>query len=526
MSRNQAVQWYAQAVEALNRGHWTEAAQMADRLLKGAPEHPGVHFVAGVAALQQKQIPHALGHLQRAASLNPKRSDYAAQYARALAAGRLVREAVIAAEQAMSLSPSDPLTLDTLGVVFTQANAHTRAVEAFRQAAALMPDAASYRFNLATSLTFSGDLEGAEREYEACIALEPRYWKAHLGLAQLRKQTTEHHHLNRLRSLLEQFQGDDSARLYLNLALAKELEDLRDYVPSFEHLKAGKAAGGAGRKYSIARDEALFEAVTRSFGNPAQVSAGSQSEEPIFVIGMPRSGTTLVDRILSSHSSVHSAGELQNFGVLLKRASGSRTPSMMDPDTVSRAMQVDWTALGDAYVASTRPGTGHTARFIDKLPHNFLYAGFIARALPRAKIICLRREPTDTCLGNFRQLFSQSSPYYDYSFDLMDTGRYYLLFDRLMAHWQRVLPGRIFEFGYEELVDSQERSTRRLLEFCELPWEDTCLYFEKNQSPVATASAVQVREPINRKSLQRWKHYEGQMTELRKLLKEGGAITD
>jgi hypothetical protein len=345
-------------------------------------------------------------------------------------------------------------------------------------------------------------------------------------LAQLRKQTTEHHHLNRLRSLLEQFQGDDSARLYLNLALAKELEDLRDYVPSFEHLKAGKAAGGTGRKYSIARDEALFEAVTRAFESPAQVSAGSQSEEPIFVIGMPRSGTTLVDRILSSHSSVHSAGELQNFGVLLKRASGSRTPSMMDPDTVSRAMQVDWTALGDAYVASTRPGTGHTARFIDKLPHNFLYAGFIARALPRAKIICLRREPTDTCLGNFRQLFSQSSPYYDYSFDLMDTGRYYLLFDRLMAHWQRVLPGRIFEFGYEELVDSQERSTRRLLEFCELPWEDTCLYFEKNQSPVATASAVQVREPINRQSLRRWKHYEGQMTELRKLLKEGGAITD
>src|SRR5690606_9376032 len=126
-----------------------------------------------------------------------------------------------------------PLTLDTLGVVFTQANAHTRAADAFRQAAALMPNAASYRFNLATSLTFSGDLDGAEKEYEACIRLEPRYWKAHLGLAQLRTQTASHHHLDRLRSLLAQFPHDEVARMYLNLALAKELEDLKDYAPSF-----------------------------------------------------------------------------------------------------------------------------------------------------------------------------------------------------------------------------------------------------------------------------------------------------
>lgn len=498
---------------------------MADRLLKSAPEHPGVHFVAGVAALQQQQVPHALGHLQRAASLNPKRADYAAQYARALAAGRLLREATIAADRAMSLAPSDPLTLDTLGVVFTQANAHSRAVEAFRQAAALMPNAASYRFNLATSLTFSGDLDGAEKEYEACIALEPRYWKAHLGLAQLRTQTAGHHHLDRLRSLLARVPHDEVAQTYLNLALAKELEDLKDYVPSFEHLKAGKAAGGAKRRYNIARDEALFETLIGEFEGPIQGARGSGSAEPIFVIGMPRSGTTLIERILSSHPSVHSAGELQNFGVMLKRASGSRTQEMLDADTLTRAMQIDWAKLGDGYVASTRPGTGHTAHFVDKLPHNFLYAGFIAHALPRAKIICLRREATDTCLGNFRQLFAQTSPYYDYSFDLLDTGRYYLLFDRLMAHWQRVLPGRILEVGYEELVESQESVTARVLEFCNLPWEKACLHFERNRAPVATASAVQVREGINRKSIQRWKHYGDQMSELRALLARGGAIT-
>lgn len=167
---------------------------------------------------------------------------------------------------------------------------------------------------------------------------------------------------------------------------------------------------------------------------------GSASEEPIFVIGMPRSGTTLVDRILSSSSAVHSAGELQRiFGVVLKRASRSRTPELLDVDTVRSAASLYWRQLGDAYVASTRPATAGKPRFVDKLPQIFLDAGFIARALPNARIICLRRNPMDTCLGNFRQSVAQSTPYYDYLFDLLDTGRYYILFDRLMTHWRNTM---------------------------------------------------------------------------------------
>ena len=135
---------------------------------------------------------------------------------------------------------------------------------------------------------------------------------------------------------------------------------------------------------------------------------------------MPRSGTTLVERMLSSHPDVHSAGELQDFGIVLKRASGSQTRQMLDVDTIERAREADWKKVGEAYLQATRPNTGSTPRFIDKLPHNFLYAGFIAKALPNAKLVCLRRNPMDTCLGNFRQLFAQTSPYYDYSFDIMD----------------------------------------------------------------------------------------------------------
>lgn len=513
---------YKLAIDALNRGLWGEALALADEVLKTVRNHGGVHFVAGVASLQLQQVPGALRHLQRAVRLSPARPDYAAQYARALASARMLREAVLAAEQAVALGAADALTLDTLGVVFTQANAHSHAVEVFGRAAALKPDMASYRFNLATSLTFTGDIDGAEREYEVCLSLEPRYWKAHLALSQLRRQSPQSNHLERLRSLLQRWGGESEARLYLHLSLAKELEDLEQYPTAFAHLVEGKVAGGLGRNYSTQRDEALFTAIEQACSAVATSDMGSENAEPIFIIGMPRSGTTLVDRILSSHPQVHSAGELQNFGVLFKRMSGSETPYLIDPETVAHVCHMDWRALGDAYVASTRPGTGHVPRFVDKLPHNFLYAGFIANALPNARIICLRRNPMDTCLSNFRQLFALSSPYYDYSFDLMDTGRYYLLFHRLMTHWQRVMPGRILELDYETLVDAQEEKTRQLLDFCGLPWDDACLHFERNAAPVATASAVQVRAPMNRSALDRWKRYADQLTELCALLERGG----
>ncbi|MEL1265386.1 sulfotransferase [Pseudoxanthomonas putridarboris] len=241
------------------------------------------------------------------------------------------------------------------------------------------------------------------------------------------------------------------------------------------------------------------------------------------MIGMPRTGTTLVERMLSLHPQVHSAGELQNFGVALKRATGSRTRHLLDPDTIARAAELDWERLGQDYIASTRPGTGHTPRFVDKLPHNFLYAGYIARALPHARLVCLRRNPLDTCLSNFRQLFALNTPYFDYANDLLDTGRHFLLFDRLMAHWRDVLPGRVLEVRYEDIVDDPQAQARAVLDFCGLPWDDACLDFQRNPSPVATASAVQVRQPLYRSALDRWKHYEAHLGGLRRLLEAGGA---
>ena len=519
---------YRQAAAALDRGDWPLAQRLAGALASHAHGHGGVHYIAGVASLQMQQVRRAIEHLRLAADHGPGQPEYLAQYARALSSGHRHAEATAVADRAMALDCKDAVTFDTLGSVYSLANAHGPAVEAYRRACGLMPGHAGFRFNLATSHMVQGDMDAARREYEACIAADPGYWRGYLALAQLRSCTPADNHVQALLAQLANHPDDVGAQLYLHMALAKELEDLGDYPEAFEHYTRGRAAQRRMEGPSAERDAATFASMRRWFDRPLQEAPGHDSREPIFVLGMPRSGTTLTDRILSMHSQVHSAGELANFGVAVWNAGGRSARSLpgvlanLDPGFNA------WEALGRSYVASTRAaGTGRTPRFVDKLPHNFLYIGFIARALPNARIICLRRDPMDTCLSNFRQPFSPGLPDYAYSLDLLDIGRYYLLFDKLMAFWRQQMPGRILELHYEALVDDQERATRELLDFCGLPWEEGCLHFEDNRSPVATASAVQVRSGMNRNSVQRWKRYGERLDPLRRLLSEGGiAIED
>ena len=209
---------------------------------------------------------------------------------------------------------------------------------------------------------------------------------------------------------------------------------------------------------------------------------------------------------------------------MLKRASGTPSNHVLDAETLEAGGRCDLAALGSAYVESTRPRTGHTPRFIDKMPLNFFYAPLIHSALPHAKIICLRRNPLDTCLSNYRQLFATNFSYYNYAYDLLETGRYYAAFDALTAHWRAGLPQNYLEVRYEDVVDHTEQEARRLVEFCELPWDARCLAFQDNTAPVATASSVQVRQPIYRTSVERWRHYERELAPLRALLVDAGVL--
>jgi hypothetical protein len=269
---------------------------------------------------------------------------------------------------------------------------------------------------------------------------------------------------------------------------------------------------------------AAFAAAEESAGAP-RVTGGHDSAEPIFIVGMPRTGTTLVDRIISSHPDVMSAGELGNFSALAHGLLGLK--ELDDARMLARAGDLDLARLGKAYVDSTRPLTGKTAHFIDKMPVNFLNAALILKALPNARVVCLRRHPMDACLSNYRQIFGADVAPYRYTLSLEDTAGYYKLFDALAARWRDVLPGdRYLEVSYEGLVADLEPQARRLVDFCGLGWDDACLAFHENAAPVATASSVQVRSPIYSSSVGRWRRYGEAVTPLRAALEAAGVIVD
>jgi tetratricopeptide (TPR) repeat protein len=508
---------YAQLIQAYQQNRLAEAQALCAQLFPLAPDHPGVFGMAGLVHLGLQRPGEAALYLERATTLDPTRTDFAVLHAKALAEVQLTGPATTAADRALPLAQGDAAALDTLGVIYTLAHSHRKAAEAFRQAVEASPRNAPLRYNLATALITIGDMDGAERELHACIEVNPAHWPAYLALSQLRSATDAYNHIQQWQDITRNRFGEAASETYLQLALGKEYEDLGQYARAFEHYARGKKARRMQRTYSPDRDRAIVDQLTRTFPLAAQTT-GHSTSEPIFVVGMPRTGTTLIERILSNHPLVQAAGELQNFAGVLQRASGTTTPLLLARDQPERTGKLDWIKLGADYLASTRPVTGHSRHFIDKLPHNFLYIGFIAHALPQAPIICLRRNPLDTCIANFRQLFDHGSMHFDYSNDLLDIGRYYLLFDRLMQHWDRSFPGRILQVSYEALVASPEEEIRRLLAFCGLPWDDACLRIEENTAPVATLSATQVRSPIHRGGVGRWKRYEAQLGDLRTLL--------
>ncbi|HUQ51976.1 MAG TPA: sulfotransferase [Gammaproteobacteria bacterium] len=521
------TEWHKEAEHALNRRDYRLAHELCLKILTAEPEHADALFLLGVVAAEHRNFGKAVEIIDRALALAPAKPEYWAQRGRCLLSLQRPREGFEAAQRALELDPHDALTLDTIGVVMTRAGAHTEAVEPFRRAVARDSTKAPYHYNLGASLQFSGALQDAELEYREALRRDPTYHRAWSSLAQVARAPLTPADVATLERALEQPGLDADAELHLCHALAKQHEDEGRYDAAFRLLERGKRRKAAALGYGFAADGSLFAAAARL---PAALAAragdghGHGSHEPIFIVGMPRTGTTLVERILSSHPKVFSAGELTNFGLVLKRATATASNRVLDAETLDASARCDFAAVGEAYVESTRPRTGHKQRFIDKMPLNFFYAPLIRRCLPNAKIVCLRRNPLDTCLSNYRQLFATSFSYYNYAYDLLDTGRYYAAFHALAALWRESLADNYLEVRYEDVVDRTEREARRLVEFCGLPWDSRCLEFENNAAPVATASSAQVRQPIYRSGLERWRHYERELEPLRALLSSAGVL--
>jgi tetratricopeptide (TPR) repeat protein len=348
-------------------------------------------------------------------------------------------------------------------------------------------------------------VDDAERHVATLLQLEPFHPGALQLRSMLRTQTSERNHVADLEARLARAPQRPAVLAGCCYALAKEYEDLQRYNESFRALERGARAYRRTLKYDVHGELASLQAVRQAFTRKAfeSLGPGFEAERPIFIVGMPRTGTTLLERLLGSHSQVWSVGEFTAFPSLLVELVNERLAGTTGVKVASDAsLSIDFRELGKRYAAAARQLAGERPCFVDKLPFNYLYCGYILAALPNARLIHLVRDPLDTCYAVYKTLFSKA---YFYSYDFDELADYYVGYRQQMEHWHRVLPGRILDVHYEALVNDPEVQARRVLEWCGLAWEDSVLSFHEQDQPSMTASAVQVRRPIYTDSIGSWR---------------------
>ena len=410
-----------------------------------------------------------------------------------------------------------------LGQAWAALGAYDKAAKYYRRGADGLPFDANAQYLTGAAMVFAGDFEGARERLERAVRINPRHHQAWYTLVDLVPQTAEANHIEALERLFAGADAEGDRTLFVGHALAKTYEDLGDHPRALQWLGKAKAVRRKLVAYSRDFEDAGFQAAAASWD--ALSGQGHDSEEPIFIGGMPRSGTTLVEAILGAHPDVTAGGELQLAPPLVRMVSKGLDRHVFDAGNFQTLQAGDLAALGRAYVQATRPLTGRTARFTDKTPANHLFAGVLLRALPRARIVNLRRDPMDSILSYYRTVFSGRHAYPSV-YDLKSAAEHYVRFHRLAEHWTSTLPAdRYMEIGYEEIVADQEGATRRLLAFAGLSFDEATLRFHEQTGVVTTASAVQVRQPVYASSVGRWKRYGDGLEPALQVLRDAGIPT-
>ncbi len=516
----------ANAENALSAKEYKQCHQYCMTAIRLSPQRPEPLFLLGLLAADHKNFGKALELVERSLAIDPNNPRFLSQHAKLLTLLSRQQEASQSVDRAIKANPEDPLSLDTIGVVLARIGRHEEALSYFEKSVLLCPDNANFQYNFGSALQFSGRFDDAQQALENSISLNPNDFRVYTSLTSLKKQTEQDNHIEVMARLFSETEDAD-ARLQLGHALAKSHEDLGLYQEAMDWLVRGKTLKSERLKYSFSQHNEIFDAAENLRANNMNSELETQGLNPIFIVGMPRTGTTLIDRIISSHPSATSMGELTDFGSHLKAATGTPSRFVLDAETLSQASSIDLEQVGEKYLEGTKRLRGEHPTFVDKMPLNFFYVPALLSALPSARIVVLRRNPMDTCLSNFRQLFRTSYSYYNYAYDLRDTAKFYARFDRLMTKWRDELPSSRFrEFNYESIVEDQERESREIVSFCGLPWSEACLDFHKNKAPVATASSVQVRNPIYSTSVERWKKYGASVSPLYDALQELGVNVD
>ncbi|MGO9634119.1 MAG: tetratricopeptide repeat-containing sulfotransferase family protein [Steroidobacteraceae bacterium] len=437
-----------------------------------------------------------------------------------VAAGRLP-EAETAIRKLLQVEPENPQNWVALGTVYTRLLRQEDALAAFEEAARLNPREVRLRLSIGHVLKTLGRRAQCEQAYHACLTMDPDFGEAYWSLADLKNYLFTDAEIATMRDLAAAPAGASTDKVasgnaaQLQFALGRALEQRGEYPQAFDHYAAGNALRRRESPFNIVKFEAKSWRVRDFFNSAffaAHVGSGFPDTSPIFVVGLPRSGSTLVEQILASHSCIEGTMELPNIVTMVREFDHLGEDNDAYPESVRSASAERLGALGQRYIDETRPIRAGRPRFIDKMPNNFSHVGLIHAILPNATVIDVRRHPMDSCFSTFKQHFAEGQ---SFSYDLDDLGRYYRCYLALMDHWDAVLPGKVLHMRYEELVRDPETCIRTMLAHCSLPFEPACLNFHETERPVRTASSEQVRQPLYASGIGYWKHFAAQLEPLR-----------
>ena len=511
-----------QGIEHHKAGRGEEAERVYRAVLSKVPNQPDALNLLGVLAMEAGNNDAAFDFLERAVLARPKDPAILNNYGNALSLVRRFEDAIAHLERALAINPAMADSWLNLGRTLNLAGQGTRALKCFERLLKVKPDAHGAKAGVSRAYLGMGRTEDAEKAAREMIALVPESSSGYVNLSNVRKFKADDQEIVDVERMIEA-KGTATKELRgLYFAAAKMCDDVGRYDDAFRYYdKANSAASGSYDGKALEQNYAeLKKTYTRKFFEEHR-EHGLDSERPVFIVGMPRSGTTLTETIIGAHPQAFAAGELETVKRCEREAG---TLVFKDEGPQKNPRQLTWVGieiLAQRYLdAIDNKARDNTAlRVTDKMPHNFQAVGLIATMFPRARIIHTRRSPMDTCLSIWQQNFNDA---HTYARNLNDLGHHYAQYLDLMEYWRRALPGRMLEIDYEELVENQEAMTRKLIDFVGLPWDEACLRPQDVQRTVLTASVWQVRQPVYKRSAGRWKNYATHLQPLRDTLAKLG----
>lgn len=506
-----------QALEHQQAGEFGKAEVICREILRRDPRNVNATRMLGTLARDLGKPRLAARMLRNAVKLEPEFFGARMDLARALIEIDELDECEPVVRGAIRLQPELPQPYALLGNLYSKRGDFESAVEAYKQALEKQPNHGASLAAMGHALKTIGRQEESIDSYRDCISKFPDFGEAYWALANLKTFRFSDEEVAVMEQAVENDKLPDETRVNFNYSLGKALEDNGDYDRAFAAYARGNALRRPNENYDPVHTEMVHDQIIDTITSDfvaRNAGFGDPDDAPIFIVGLPRSGSTLIEQILASHSLVDGTHELPDLPRIIKTINDQRPHDVGYPEALQHYGE-DLATLGRQYIEATRRYRKGAPYFTDKMPNNFASIGLLAVILPNAKIVNARRHPLDSCMGCFKQLFYKGQ---SFTYDLVELGEYYLEYERLMAHWNEILPGKVLDVRYEDMVADQEGQTRGLIEHCGLPWEEQVLRFYETDRAVNTASSEQVRQPIYSKSVNSWRRFEDHLEPLIEVL--------